>query len=146
MSTEIPEGHVIVPAEVLDLLLTTLGKLPAALGKVNAAADQLDRDHRQIEPLLTDLRARREAELSARMAEARSEGYAAGMAEAARLAAERETVTEQIADAAGRGVVEGLRSQSGRMALGAIVIGILGALAALIARAAGVPLEVLLGG
>ena len=137
--SDIPEGHVIVPSEVLDLLLEVLGRLPDALAGVSGAASQLDRDHRALVPLLTELKARRDSEAAKAIADARAEGYAAGKAEAERAAADRETVPEAV----GRGVVEGVRSRGGQAAIAALVIAILGGLAALCARLLGLPLEVL---
>jgi hypothetical protein len=153
-----PDGYALVPSPVLSAWTGLMGSIAEKLGTVAAGAMTLDGIVRRVEaalkeigPLLRELRDRRENEHEAAVHKARAEGDAAGYARAmAEVAVARQmsgdSLPEQLADGIGKGLVGGVRGKGGQAMLGALAVGILTAIVAVLAWLTGMPLGVLLGG
>ncbi len=155
---DLPDGYALVPSPVLSAWTGLMSGIAEKLGTVAAgeltresAARRLESALKDTAPLLKELRDRREAEHKAAVEEARAEGDAAGYARAmAEVAVARQmsgdSLPEQLADGIGKGLVGGIRGKGGQAALGALAVGFLTAIVAVLAWLTGMPLGVLLGG
>ena len=153
-----PDGYALVPVSVLDawtgLQVSLAEKVgTAAAGEITreSAARRVESALKDATPLLRELRDRRENEHEAAVHKARAEGDAAGYARAmAEVAVARQmsgdSLPEQLADGIGKGLVGGVRGKGGQAMLGALAVGILTAIVAVLAWLTGMPLGVLLGG